>query len=122
VCTDNRAVLILDGKGTVPGAKVLVDLVDAMHDELGHGIVITALVDMRFLHGAPMRAQAIILRRLMAGKHQIAKASIVSANAFEMGVARTILGMTGMGARTYLTRHLPEAVRFLDWPAARYAG
>ena len=116
-----RAVMILDGKLTVPNARTVIGLIDDMHDELGHGVVISALVDMRKINGAPLRAQAMILKRLLQGRHQIARTAIVSFHgAFETGVVKTVLGMAGLGARSIMCRSVPDALRFLEWPSERY--
>lgn len=116
----HRAVVVFDGKGSMPGAKALVELVDAIRDELGHDILISALVDMRKLDGAPLRAQFLIGRWLLSRKKQIDKVAVFGGKPFEMGLAKAVMTIAGMGSKASFGNHLADAVRFLGWPSERY--
>lgn len=118
----HRALVVLSGRGTTEGAKVLIDMIDDMQSELGRDVTVTVLGDMRAVRGAPLRAQALLLRRLLAGRGQLGKAAFVITNPLEASVGRAILTMAGMGSQALLCRQVPEAVRFLGWPDSRYSG
>lgn len=119
---EHRALMVVSGRGTTEGARMLIDMVDQMQAELGHEIRVTVLADMRAVRGAPLRAQSLLLKRFITGRHQLAKAAFVVTNPFEVGVGRALLGLTGMGSKAQLCRQVPEAVHFLGWPHTRYRG
>ncbi len=116
----HRAVVVFDGKGSMPGARALIELIDAIRDELGHEIRISALVDMRRLDGAPLRAQFLIGKWLLTRKKQIAKVAVFGGKPFEMGVARAVMKIAGMGQQAFFGNHASEALAFLGWPSERY--
>lgn len=120
VDASHRTVVVFDGKGSMAGAKALIDLVESIRDELGHHILITALVDMRKLDGAPLRAQFTLGKWLLMRKKQMDKIAIFGGKPFEMGIARAVMTIAGMGAKASFGNHLDEALRFLGWPRERY--
>lgn len=120
VDAEYRVAVVFTGKGSMPGAKALIDLVESIRDELGRDKMISALVDMRGLDGAPLRAQMTLGRWLMSSKKQIDKVAIFGGKPFEMGVARAIMTIAGMGQKASFGNHLSDALRFLGWPTERY--
>lgn len=122
VDAEHRAVVVFDGKGSMTGAKALIDLIDAIRDEVGHHVLISALVDMRKLDGAPLRAQFTIGKWLLTRKKQMDKVALFGGKPFEMGIARAVMTIAGMGAKAHFGNQLGDALRFLGWPAERYAG
>jgi hypothetical protein len=120
VDAEHRSVVVFDGKGSMPGAKAFVDLVESIREELGAEIRIAALVDMRRLDGAPLRAQFIIGKWLLSRKKRIAKVAVFGGKPFEMGVARAVMKIAGMGEQSFFGNHLADALAFLGWPADRY--
>lgn len=115
-----RAAVVLDGKGSMNGAKALTDLVDSLRDELGHHIMISALVDLRRLDGAPLRAQFVLGRWLLMRKKQMDKIAVFGGKPFEMGIARAVMTIAGMGSKAHFGNSLPDALRFLGWPSERF--
>lgn len=120
VDSEYRMAVVFTGKGSMAGAKALVDLIDSLRTELGHHVMISALVDMRRIDGAPLRAQIVLGRWLMMSKKQIAKVAIFGGKPFEMGIARAVMTIAGMGQKASFGNHLDEALRFLGWPSERY--
>lgn len=120
VDADYRAVVVFDGKGSMEGTRALIDLVDGIRDQLGHTTVISALVDMRKLDGAPLRAQFVLGKWLLMRKKQMSKIAVFGGKPFEMGIARAVMTIAGMGSKTFFGNHLEQAVGFLGWPAERY--
>ena len=117
---EHRAVVVLVGKGSVPGAKLLIEMVDEMEAELPPGLLVTALVDVRKVQGVPLRAQGMLLRRGLRSLHQASRVAIVGAGAFELGVARALAAMAGMSRKVHFGRSVADAIRYLGWPAERY--
>ena len=117
---DHRGVIVFNGKGTMAGAQALIDLIDGLRAELGHDLVISALVDMRRLEGAPLRAQFLLGKWLLTRKKQISKVAIFGGKPIEMGIARAVMTISGMGQKAHFGNHLADAVRFLGWPEDRY--
>jgi len=120
VDAEYRMAVLFTGKGSMAGAKALIDLIESLRTEFGHHVMISALVDMRRLDGAPLRAQVVLGRWLMMSKKQIAKVAIFGGKPFEMGVARAIMTIAGMGQKASFGNHLDDALRFLGWPPERY--
>jgi hypothetical protein len=118
---DHRAVVVFDGKGSMHGAQALIDLIDGVRAELGTHIVISALVDMRRLDGAPLRAQFLIGRWLLSRKKQIAKVAVFGGKPLEMGIARAVMTIAGMGQKASFGNNMADAIRFLGWPLERYS-
>ena len=116
----HRTVVVFDGKGSMAGAKALVDLIESIRDELGPHSLISALVDMRKLDGAPLRAQFTIGKWLLTRKKQMDKVAVFGGKPFEMGIARAVMTIAGMGAKAHFGNHLTDALRFLGWPPERY--
>jgi len=116
----HRAVVVFDGKGSMDGARALVANIDAIRDELGHDVHISALVDMRRLDGAPLRAQFLIGKWLLARKKQIERVAVFGGKPFEMGLARAVMTIAGMSAKASFGNHRHEALAFLGWPNERY--
>ncbi len=117
---DHRTVVVLDGKGSMPGTKALIDLMESIRDQIGHGILISALVDMRKLDGAPLRSQFVLGKWLLMRKKQMDRIAVFGGKPYEMGIARAVMTIAGMGAKTFFGNHLDDAVRFLGWPRERY--
>jgi len=115
-----RTVVVFDGKGSMDGARALIQLVDEVRDTLGHHVLIEALVDMRRLDGAPLRAQFLIGKWLLSRKKQIEKVAVFGGKPFEMGLARAIMTIAGMGSKASFGNHLKDAMAFLGWPSERY--
>ncbi|MCC6625315.1 MAG: STAS/SEC14 domain-containing protein [Deltaproteobacteria bacterium] len=120
VDTNHRTVVVFDGRGSMEGARALIQLVDEIRDHLGHHILIEALVDMRRLDGAPLRAQFLIGKWLLTRKKQIQKVAVFGGKPFEMGLARAIMTIAGMGSKAWFGNHLADALGFLQWPQERY--
>jgi hypothetical protein len=116
----HRTVVVFDGKGSMAGAQALIDLVESIRDELGHHILITALVDMRRLDGAPLRAQFTLGKWLLMRRKQMDKIAIFGGKPFEMGIARAVMTIAGMGSKANFGNHLEQALAFLGWPRERY--
>ena len=87
----NRVFVHFNGRGSVDGARSVTEMMDQVRDELGHDVVFEALVDMRDLDGAPLRAQFVIGKWLLGRKKQIAKVAIFGGKPFEMKVAAAVL-------------------------------
>ncbi|MFO0751313.1 MAG: STAS/SEC14 domain-containing protein [Myxococcota bacterium] len=117
---DHRVVVVFRGRGSLDGARALIELVDSVRDELGHTTVISTLVDMRLLDGAPLRAQFIIGKWLLARRKQVDRVAVFGGKPFEMGLARAVMTIAGMGAKASFGNHLADAMRFLGWPSERY--
>lgn len=116
----NRGVVVIEGKGSIAGAHALIKLIDDARDELGHHIVISSLVDLRRLEGAPLRAQFVLGKWLLARRKQIHKVAIFGGKPFEMGLARAIMTIAGMGSKAWFGNQLNDALSFLEWPRERY--
>lgn len=115
-----RVAVVFDGKGSMPGARALVDLLEDVRAELGPSVVISGLVDMRKLDGAPLRAQFTIGKWLLSRRKQVSKIAVFGGKPFEMGVARAVMTIAGMGQQAWFGNHLKDAVHFLGWPAERF--
>jgi len=120
VDAEHRVAVVFTGKGSMPGTKALIDMVESIRAEVGLDVVISALVDMRKLDGAPLRAQIVLGRWVLSRKKDISKVAIFGGKPFEMGLARAVMTIAGMGRKASFGNHLDEAVRFLGWPAERY--
>lgn len=118
----HRAVVVFDGKGTMAGGQALMNLIDQLREEFGHGLVIAALVDMRKLDGAPLRVQFLLGKWLLTRKKQISKIAIFGGKPIEMGIARAVMTISGMGQKAHFGNHRADALRFLGWPEERYPG
>lgn len=118
----NRGVVVITGKGSIAGSHALIKLIDDARDELGHQVVISSLVDLRRLDGAPLRAQFILGKWLLARRKQIHKVAIFGGKPFEMGLARAVMTIAGMGSKAWFGNHLKDALAFLGWPPERYPG
>lgn len=118
----HRGVVVFDGKGSINGARALIEIIDELREQFGHDIVISSLVDMRKLDGAPIRAQFIIGKWLLSRKKQVSKVAVFGGKPFEMGIARAVMTIAGMGSKAFFGNHLHEAVAFLGWPLERYRG
>jgi len=117
---DHRACVYFDGKGSLDGAKALIDLVDRVRDEVGHDKVFAAIVDMRDLSGAPLRAQFVIGKWLFARKRQIAKIAVFGGRPFEMKVAQAVMTVARMKNASFF-KTLGQAIAWLGWPPDVYA-
>ena len=115
-----RTVVVFDGKGTMPGTRALMELVDSIRDELGHDKRITSLVDMRKLDGAPLRAQFILGKWLLSRKKDTEKIAVFGGTPFDMGLARAVMTIAGMGKKASFGQTREEAIAFLGWPSERY--
>jgi hypothetical protein len=111
-----RMLVVFQGQGTVEGAHALCELIDAIRDEQGHDRMISALVDMRRIHSAPLRGQAIIGRWLLSRKAQIARVAVFGGGRLEMAVARAVMTIAGMGQKAFFGAELREALGFLNFP------
>lgn len=120
---DHCVAIAFEGKGSIPGSRALIELVESVRTEIGTGVAISALVDMRKLDGAPLRAQFIIGKRLLSRRKQVSKVAVFGGKPFEkMGIARAVITIAAMGSQASFGNHLDEAVRFLGWPVDRYPG
>lgn len=117
----HRAIAVLTGRATTEGSRRLVALIDEIQSELEQHIRISVLGDMRAVRGAPIRAQALLLKRLLSGKKRLDKAAFVIDNPLEVGVASTLLALAGMRAQARIYRDVGDALRFLGWPDDHYA-
>jgi hypothetical protein len=124
ITTDDqfRTVVVFDGRGSMHGTKALMDLVESLRDELGHHIRISVLVDLRRLEGAPLRAQFVLGKWLIARKRDIEKIAVFGGKPFEMGLARAAMTIAGMASMAHFGNRLAEARAFLQWPEERYPG
>lgn len=113
---DWRMKVLFFGKGSVEGAHALCRLIDEIRDEQGHDRVISALVDMRRIRSAPLRAQAIIGRWLLSRRSQIARVAVFGGGKLEMAIARAVMTIAGMGQKAFFGATVDEALRFLDFP------
>ena len=118
----HRTVVVFDGKGSMDGAKALIQLVDEIRDQVGHHILISAMVDMRRLDGAPLRAQFLIGKWLLSRKMHIQKVAVFGGKPFEMGLARAVMTIAGMGSKAWFGNTVSEARAFLEWPVERHPG
>ena len=116
----HRVVVVFDGKGSMPGAKALIDLIESIRTQLGEQILIAALVDMRRLDGAPLRAQFVLGKWLLGRKKQIDKVVLFGGKPFEMSIGKAVMTLAGMGQKAWFGNHLSEALSFLGWPAERH--
>lgn len=116
----HRVVVVFDGKGSMAGGQALMTLIDELRDQYGHDLVISALVDMRKLDGAPLRVQFLLGRWLLTRKKQISKIAIFGGKPIEMGIARAVMTISGMAHKASFGNHLADAMRFLGWPEERY--
>lgn len=112
-----RMLVVFHGQGSVEGAHAICRLIDEIRDELGHDKVISALVDMRRIYSAPLRAQAIIGRWLLSRKQQIAKIAVFGGGRLEMAVAKAVMTIAGMGQKATFGARVDEAIGFLGFPA-----
>lgn len=115
-----RLAVTFVGKGSMPGARALIQLADSIRDELGHELVISALVDMRRLDGAPLRAQFVLGKWLLTRRKQVSRIAVFGGRPFEMGLARAVAKIARMGRQTFFGQELADALRFLEWPPERY--
>lgn len=118
----HRTDVVFDGKGSMEGARALIALVDKIRDELGHHVMISTIVDMRRLDGAPLRAQFLIGKWLLSRKKQIDKVAVFGGKPFEMGIARAVMTIAGMGSKAWFGNTVQDALKFLGWPSERYPG
>jgi hypothetical protein len=116
--SDYRMCVVFHGQGSVEGAHAICRLVDEIRDEQGHDKVISALVDMRRIHSAPLRAQAIIGRWLLSRKQQIQRIAVFGGGRLEMAVARAVMTIAGMGQKAHFGGDLAGALAFLGFPPA----
>lgn len=114
-----RAIVHFRGDGSMPGAKALIDLMDDIREELGRDKVLTGLVDMRELSGAPLRAQFLIGKWLFQNKRQLASIAVFGGRPFEMKIAKAVMKIGGMKNATFVNR-VDEAVAWLGWPTELY--
>lgn len=111
-----RMRVLFFGKGSVDGAHALCRLIDEIRDEQGHDKVISALVDMRQIYSAPLRAQAIIGRWLLSRRNQIARVAVFGGGKLEMAVARAVMTIAGMGQKAFFGANVGDALKFLGFP------
>jgi hypothetical protein len=111
-----RGVVVIDGKGSIAGSHALIGLVEGARDEIGHEVIIESLVDLRKLHGAPLRSQLIIGKWLFKRKDQIRKIAVFGGSRVEMKLASTIMTIARM-KNAHFTKHLSNALTWLEWPA-----
>lgn len=116
---EHRVFVHFNGRGSTEGARAVTAMMDVVRDELGHDTVFEAIVDMRDLDGAPLRAQFIIGRWLLGRKKQISKVAIFGGKPFEMKVARAVMTVARMH-NAHFCDHLDEAMRWLGWPREVY--
>ena len=115
-----RSVVVFDGKGTMAGARALVTMVDDLRAELGEGKVLSALVDMRKLDGAPLRAQFLLGKWLLGTRKTIDKVAMFGGSPFDMGLARAVMTIAGMGKKAHFGQRREDALAFLGWPSERH--
>jgi|GEM_PF-2035859 len=114
---NHRMLVVFFGRGSNDGARALCKLIDEIRDEIGHDTMMSALVDMRLVHSAPLLAQAIIGRWLLTRKKQINRIAVFGGGKLEMSVARAVMTVAGMGKKAFFGAQLTEARAFLDYPA-----
>lgn len=112
----NRLLVVFLGRGSVAGAHALCALIDELRDEIGHTTMISALVDMRQVYSAPLRAQAIIGRWLLTRRNQIERLAVFGGGRLEMAIAKAIMTIAGMGQKAFFGAQLAEAQVFLAYP------
>lgn len=111
----HRGCVSLEGRGSMPGARALVDLMERVRDEIGHEHKIAALVDLRKLTGSPLRAQFVIGKWLFSRKHQVSGIAVFGGKPIEMKLAKAIMKIARMRNASFFD-HLAPALNFLGWP------
>ncbi len=111
----HRGCVYLEGRGSMPGARALVDLMERVRDEIGHEHKIAALVDLRELSGSPIRAQFVIGKWLFSRKQQVERIAVFGGKPIEMKLAKAIMKIARMRNASFFD-HLAPSLRFLGWP------
>ncbi len=115
-----RSVMVFDGKGTMDGARAVITLADSVRAELGPGKILAALVDMRRLDGAPLRSQFVLGKWLLSTRKTIDKVAMFGGSPFDMGLARAVMTIAGMGKKAHFGQRREDALAFLGWPNERH--
>jgi len=114
-----RAVVYLSGKGSMGGARALIDVMEKIRDHLGHDKVFTAVVDLRELDGSPLRAQFLLGKWLFQRKAQLERVAIFGGKPFEMRLARAVMKIARMKNAGFFDTG-DEAIRWMGWPPELY--
>lgn len=103
------------GKGTVPGTKAFVDLLEESLSVLPEGAKVKSIADLRDLHGTPIRSQFILGKWLFANKKHIDKVTIFGAAAWETKLAKAIFKIARM-KNVHFFKNEDEATDCLGLP------
>jgi len=114
-----RAAVHLAGKGSMGGARALIDVMEDIRDALGHEKVFTAVVDLRELDGSPLRAQFLLGKWLFKRKQQLERVAVFGGKPFEMQLARAVMKIAMMRNAGFFDS-ADEALRWMGWPREVY--
>ena len=87
---NNFGVTRFFGKGSMDGTRAFVVMLDESDAAVGTADDIRAMVDLRELSGAPIRAQFILGKWLMNHKHRFYRIGVFGGKPWEMKLARAV--------------------------------
>ena len=114
VRADYRCFLVLSGKGTMEGARAIVEMLDRAEIELGDDIpLILGAIDLSLLRGGPLRAQSVLGRWLLGHRHKFKRIAIFEGRPFEMKLGRLTMKVARFHKVGFFDRR-DDALRWLD--------
>lgn len=102
----------LGGKGTMAGVERLLAAMEEMEQCLRPGEKVNALIDLKALDGAPLRAQLRLGKWLLARRERAARIAIFGGKPVEIAVARAVMKIARMH-HVCFSAHESEARAFL---------
>ncbi|TNF23574.1 MAG: STAS/SEC14 domain-containing protein [Deltaproteobacteria bacterium] len=114
-----RAIVYFSGKGSMGGARALIDVMESIRDAVGHDKVFSAVVDLRELDGSPLRAQFLLGKWLFTRKAQLERVAIFGGRPFEMRLAQAVMKI-GMMRNAGFFDTQREAIAWIGWPRDLY--
>ncbi|PIE16344.1 MAG: hypothetical protein CSA66_07425 [Proteobacteria bacterium] len=116
---EDRGAVYFSGAGSMAGARALTELLDELRALIGTDKRFVAIVDLRDLAGAPLRAQFHIGKWLFARKRQIERVAVFGGRPFEMRIARAVMKIARMREASFFDS-LDDALRWLGWGRTVY--
>ncbi len=88
--------VLLEGTGSVEGARVLCECLEAMLDAFPDSPPGRVAVDLAGMRKTPLRAQFIIGRWLLAHRERVERVAVFEGQPIEMKIARAVMAIARM--------------------------
>ncbi len=112
--TQYRSLTRFYGKGTMPGARAFVAMLDEMIEAAGREHRTQAMSDLRQLHGSPVRAQFVIGKWLFKNKDLVEGVAVFGGRPWEMKLAKAVMKIARLDGVGFFQTEA-EALAFLGW-------